>query len=69
MAIEPESITEVDESIRDAWIAEAANETRERLETGDAPFGEEGTVADGEEVSATKRRFRLSPRETPPERF
>ena len=54
VAIEPESITEVDEATRDAWIAETANQTRKRLdafETGDAPFGEEATVAYGEDVN------------------
>ena len=41
VAIEPESITEVDEATRDAWVAETARQTRERLEafeTGDSPF-------------------------------
>jgi RPA family protein len=55
VAIEPESITEVDEATRDSWVAETANQTRKRLdafETGDAPFGEEATVAYGEDVSA-----------------
>jgi RPA family protein len=55
VAIEPESITEVDEATRDAWIAETANQTRKRLnafETGDAPFDDEATVAYGEDVNA-----------------
>jgi RPA family protein len=55
VAIEPESITEVDEATRDSWVAETANQTRKRLnafETGDAQFGEEATVAYGEDVSA-----------------
>jgi len=55
VAIEPESITEVDEAIRDAWVAETAGQTHERLdafEIGDAPFGEEATDAYGEDVSA-----------------
>jgi len=55
VAIEPESITEVDEATRDSWVVETANQTRKRLnafETGDAPFGEEATVAYGEDVSA-----------------
>ena len=55
VAIEPESITEVDEATRDAWVAETASQTRERLEafeSGDAPFGEEATEAYGEDVSA-----------------
>jgi len=54
VAIEPEAITEVDEATRDAWIAETACQTRKRLnafETGDAPFGEEATVAYGGDVS------------------
>jgi RPA family protein len=55
VAIEPESIAEVDEATRDAWVAETASQTRERLdafESGDAPFGEEATDAYGEDVSA-----------------
>lgn len=48
------SITETDEATRDAWVAETAGQTRKRLEaveTGGAPFGEEATVAYGDEVS------------------
>jgi len=54
VAIEPESITEVDEATRDAWVAETASRTRVRLEafeSGDAPFSEEATEAYGEDVS------------------
>jgi RPA family protein len=53
--IEPESITDVDEAIRDARVAETASQTRECLEafeSGDAPSGEETTGANGEDVSA-----------------
>jgi RPA family protein len=55
VAIEPESITEVDEATRDAWVVETARQTPTRLaafETGDAPFGEKATEAYGEDVSA-----------------
>jgi RPA family protein len=55
VAIEPESITEVDEATRDAWVAETASQTRERLdafENGDAPFGDDATVVYGEDVGA-----------------
>jgi RPA family protein len=55
VAIEPESITEVDEATRDVWVAETASQTRARLEafeTGDTPFSEEATEAYGEDVSA-----------------
>jgi RPA family protein len=54
VAIEPESITEVDEATRDVWVAETASQTRARLEafeTGDTPFSEEATEAYGEDVS------------------
>jgi RPA family protein len=53
VAIEPESITEVSEATREAWLAETANQTRERLDTfgtGDAPFGAEARAAYGEDV-------------------
>nr|WP_318571275.1 hypothetical protein [Salinigranum marinum] len=53
VAIEPESITEVNEATRDAWVAETASQTRERLEVfeeGTAPFVEEATVAYGDDV-------------------
>jgi RPA family protein len=54
VAIEPESITEVDEVTRDVWVAETASQTRERLDafaTGDAPFGEEARAAYGDDVN------------------
>jgi RPA family protein len=57
VAIEPESITEVDEATRDAWVAETASQTRERIEafeTGDTPFSEEATEAYGEDVSGVE---------------
>jgi RPA family protein len=55
VAIEPESITEVDEATRDAWVAETTSQTRKRLEafeTGDVPFSEEATEAYSDDVSA-----------------
>ena len=58
MAIEPESITEVDEATRDAWVAETASQTRESLEafeSGDAPFSEEAREAYGEEPVRSAR--------------
>jgi len=42
VAIEPESITEVDEATRDEWVAETVSQTRERLDAFEeevAPFG------------------------------
>jgi RPA family protein len=57
VAIEPESITEVDEATRDVWVAETASQTRKRLEAfeiGDAPFGEEATEAYGGDVNAVE---------------
>jgi len=57
VAIEPESITEVDEATRDAWVTETASQTRKRLEafeTGDTPFSEEATEAYGKNVSGVE---------------
>jgi RPA family protein len=54
VAIEPESITGVDGVTRDAWVAETAVQTRERLdtfETADAPFGDEVRAAYGDDVT------------------
>nr|WP_262342755.1 hypothetical protein [Haloplanus rubicundus] len=54
VAIEPETIVTVDETTREAWLAEAASQTRERLdafETGDARYGEEATAAYGDNLS------------------
>jgi RPA family protein len=54
VAIEPESITGVDEATRDAWVAETSVRTRKRLdefETGQAPFSEQAREAYGEATS------------------
>jgi RPA family protein len=53
VAIEPESITEVDEATRDAWVAETASQTRARLEafeTDDAPFSAEARETYRDEI-------------------
>jgi RPA family protein len=53
VAIEPESITEVDEATRDAWVAETAVRTRKRLEafeTGQAPFSKQARELYGEDT-------------------
>ena len=54
MAIEPEPITEVDEAIRDAWVAETVVRTRKRLEAfeaGQAPLSEHAREVYGEDTS------------------
>jgi RPA family protein len=54
VAIEPESITEVDESTRDAWVEETAVRTRKRLdafETGRVPFGDQAREVYDEDLS------------------
>jgi len=53
VAIEPESITEVDESTREAWVAEAAAQTSGRIEAfeaGEAPFGAQAQDKYGESL-------------------
>lgn len=53
VAIEPDSITEVDEATRDAWVAETASQTRERLEAFEkelAPFGGRSREVYGDDV-------------------
>jgi len=54
VAIEPESITEVAAATRDQWVVETADRTLDRIDAfdDDAPFGEEATVAYGEDVNA-----------------
>nr|WP_255152930.1 hypothetical protein [Halorarius halobius] len=55
VAIEPEAITEVDEATRDAWVAETASQTRERLESFEeevAPFGGRSREVYGDDVGA-----------------
>ena len=54
VAIEPESITEVDESTREAWVAEAAAQTSDRIEAfeaGEASFGAQAQDEYGESLS------------------
>lgn len=54
VAIGPESITEVDESIREAWVTEAAAQTSGRIgafEPGEAPFGTQTLDEYGESLS------------------
>jgi RPA family protein len=53
VAIEPESITEVDESTREAWVAEAAAQTHVRLDVFEeelAPFGGRSREVYGDDV-------------------
>jgi len=53
VAIEPESITEVDESTREAWVAEAAAQTSGRIEAfeaEEAPFGAQAQDEYGESL-------------------
>jgi len=54
VAIEPESITEVDQSTREAWVAETAAQTSGRIEAfefGEAPFGAQAQDAYGADLS------------------
>jgi RPA family protein len=58
VTIEPESITEVDETTRDAWVAETASQTCKRLdafETAQAPFGDQARQAYRKDVRRPAR--------------